>query len=66
MGPVVDHVLLPKWASSPREFVSKMRDALEGDVVSSQLHLWIDLIFGFKQRGLFLFLFCFGVGSWLI
>jgi len=31
--------------------VEKMRAALENVHVSEQLHLWIDLIFGFKQRG---------------
>ena len=55
MGPLVGDVVLPPWASSPRDFVLKMRDALEGDVVSASLHLWIDLIFGFKQQGGFSF-----------
>ncbi|GAB4815481.1 hypothetical protein N2152v2_002527 [Parachlorella kessleri] len=45
-------VVLPPWANgSPDEFVRVMREALEGDVVSQNLHAWIDLIFGFKQRG---------------
>lgn len=44
-------VLLPTWASSPEEFVRVNRMALESEFVSCQLHQWIDLIFGYKQRG---------------
>jgi len=47
----VDDVILPPWASSPYDFVRKNRAALESDHVSAILHKWIDLIFGFKQRG---------------
>jgi hypothetical protein len=48
----VDHVALPPWArNSPERFVQLHRQALESDYVSQNLHHWIDLIFGFKQRG---------------
>ena len=47
----VDNVGLPPWAASPEEFVRINRQALESDYVSNHLHLWIDLIFGCKQRG---------------
>jgi factor associated with neutral sphingomyelinase activation len=48
----VNHVILPRWAhNSPAEFILKMRDALESSYVSENLHKWIDLIFGYAQRG---------------
>ncbi|CAG7818805.1 unnamed protein product [Allacma fusca] len=47
----VDHGKLPPWASTPEEFVRIHRMALESEIVSCQLHQWIDLIFGYKQRG---------------
>ncbi|XP_071535311.1 neurobeachin isoform X2 [Panulirus ornatus] len=48
---VVDDVVLPPWASSPEEFIRINRMALESEFVSCQLHQWIDLTFGYKQRG---------------
>ena len=48
----VGDVELPPWASSPNEFVRINRQALESEFVSCQIHQWIDLIFGYKQRGL--------------
>lgn len=44
-------MILPPWANgSPKEFIRLHRLALESEYVSMHLHLWIDLIFGFKQR----------------
>jgi hypothetical protein len=51
-GRVVDDVTLPPWAKgSAFEFVRMQRQALESEYVSQNLHHWIDLVFGYKQRG---------------
>jgi factor associated with neutral sphingomyelinase activation len=50
-GAPVGDVQLPPWADSPVHFVTTCRAALEGAVGSARVHLWIDLIFGHKQRG---------------
>lgn len=50
LGKVHD-VALPKWAKDANDFLLKHREALECDHVSRNLHKWIDLIFGYKQRG---------------
>ncbi|XP_061638780.1 neurobeachin isoform X3 [Phyllopteryx taeniolatus] len=48
---MVADVDLPVWAKTPEDFVRINRMALESEFVSCQLHQWIDLIFGYKQRG---------------
>mmetsp|Transcript_31498 Transcript_31498/g.76019 ORF Transcript_31498/g.76019 Transcript_31498/m.76019 type:complete len:3637 (+) Transcript_31498:249-11159(+) len=51
-GKTVHNVTLPKWAKGdPERFIRINRQALESDYVSKNLHLWADLIFGYKQRG---------------
>ncbi|KAJ1735128.1 hypothetical protein LPJ61_000722 [Coemansia biformis] len=50
-GTVLGDVKLPPWAATPEEFVRINRQALESEHVSANLHKWVDLIFGYKQRG---------------
>ena len=48
----IGQVELPPWAKGdPKIFIAKHREALESPYVSQNLHKWIDLIFGYKQRG---------------
>ena len=39
---------ISSWASSPKELISIHRSVLEGDIVSANIHNWIDLMFGYK------------------
>nr|XP_054598625.1 neurobeachin isoform X4 [Nothobranchius furzeri] len=50
-GNMICDVDLPAWAKKPEDLVRINRMALESEFVSCQLHQWIDLIFGYKQRG---------------
>ncbi|KAG0255863.1 hypothetical protein DFQ27_006020 [Actinomortierella ambigua] len=51
-GEQINHVALPPWAKGdPKIFIERHREALECDYVSTHLHEWIDLIFGYKQQG---------------
>lgn len=42
---------VPSWADGPEEFVKLHRAALESKRVSSQIHHWIDITFGYKMSG---------------
>nr|KAF6279925.1 lysosomal trafficking regulator [Myotis myotis] len=51
-GERVNHVNLPPWArNDPRLFVLIHRQALESDHVSQNICQWVDLVFGYKQKG---------------
>ncbi|XP_040407052.1 lysosomal-trafficking regulator [Cygnus olor] len=51
-GDRVNHVNLPPWArNDPRLFILIHRQALESDHVSQTICHWIDLVFGYKQKG---------------
>ncbi|KAK3746418.1 hypothetical protein QZH41_012767, partial [Actinostola sp. cb2023] len=47
----VMNVELPPYAKDCEHFIRNNREALESEYVSERLHDWIDLIFGYKQRG---------------
>lgn len=47
----MDDVRLPPWAKDAFDFVRIHRLALESEQVSKHLHRWIDMIFGYQQRG---------------
>ncbi|KAL8119165.1 BEACH domain-containing protein C2-like [Apium graveolens] len=51
LGEKLDSVRLPAWAENAVDFIHKHQEALESEHVSAHLHEWIDLIFGYKQRG---------------
>ncbi|KAJ5079918.1 beige/beach-related [Anaeramoeba ignava] len=47
----IENVELPKWAKTPEEFIQIHKEALESEYVSEHINEWIDLIFGYKQKG---------------
>ena len=48
----IDEYKFPKWSTNdPRKFSLILRKLLESDKISQKLNLWIDLIFGYKQKG---------------
>jgi len=49
--PNINDVKLPPWAKNPQNFIHINRSALESSIVSSSLNQWVDLVFGYKQRG---------------
>ncbi|KKZ59007.1 hypothetical protein EMCG_00872 [[Emmonsia] crescens] len=52
MSQSIDNVELPPWAKGdPKIFIAKHREALESPYVTKNLHQWIDLVFGNKQKG---------------
>lgn len=50
-GEVVSNVFLPPWAKTSRDFIFIQKQALESNYVRKNLCYWIDLIFGFRQKG---------------
>ncbi|TRY64090.1 hypothetical protein TCAL_10775 [Tigriopus californicus] len=51
-GDLVRDVILPPWAkNNPRLFIKLHRQAIESKIVRESISHWIDLVFGYKQRG---------------
>jgi len=51
LHPDLPDLALPSWAESGEEFCSWHLERLEGDMVSTHIHTWIDLTFGYKLSG---------------
>lgn len=49
--PGMSDLAVPSWAGTPEEFIKLHRNALESDHVSSLIHHWIDITFGYKMSG---------------
>ena len=47
----IHNVKLPIWGPTPYSFIAQHRRAFESEEVSTTINNWIDLIFGFKQKG---------------
>ncbi|OMJ72107.1 hypothetical protein SteCoe_29538 [Stentor coeruleus] len=43
--------ILPEWAENSWDFIRKHRKCLESKHTSNNIHMWIDLVFGYKQIG---------------
>jgi hypothetical protein len=50
-GNYVNDVVLPIWARDEFNYIVTNRTFLESEFVSYKLNEWIDLIFGYKQKG---------------
>lgn len=51
-GAAINDVVLPPWCGGcSATFVGIMREALESEACAHKLPQWIDLIFGYRQRG---------------
>uniref|UniRef100_H2YJ53 BEACH domain-containing protein n=1 Tax=Ciona savignyi TaxID=51511 RepID=H2YJ53_CIOSA len=49
--PDMNDLGLPEWSQSPQQFVIQHMEMLESPQVSSKLHEWVDVTFGYKLRG---------------
>ena len=48
----IDNVIIPSWGKhSPRLFSKILKKSIETQYVSCNINNWIDLIFGYKQKG---------------
>ncbi|CAD2104134.1 beige/BEACH domain protein, putative [Plasmodium vinckei] len=47
----LEDVILPRWCNNANDFLTIMKNAMESNYVNKNLHEWINLIFGYKQKG---------------